>query len=431
MWRRIKEKAGDLQSADCAVTAENDGEPAMTGRPTEEIINLSDVLISFEDVQEQTGLNESSLTRILCEEPAVEVIVCDSAEVDMHPSTSSDNSHKTVENEDSIIETSNEEPALQVVSTIKSKFNDDSEQHNEVTDTNPWSKHLHWPVTEMISKKRRRIQEREPFFSSVGLFSDLKDLGLGACGTVRANRKHLPASMRTLKQRKGEMPAMWINEDKSVIACTWQDTGKVNMLSTVGDTNVTVVTSRSKSGDRRQMKPNIQILYNKNMGGVDHFDKFSTTYCYAHKSMKWYQPIWHFLIEVGLVNGCIAYNMQENVKPLTHKQFRKAVIDGLLKNHEMITPKVRRGRRLSDTLSTQHLSGRIHVIDQFPDKSHKPNCAVCAIMPSSCKMKGKGACKRKQTTYFCKTCADNPPLCIVPCFKTYHSKRDFKKVCKC
>lgn len=225
IWRRIKEKAGDLQSADCAVTVENDEEPATTERPTEESINLSDVLISFEDAQEQTGLNESSLTRILCEEPAVEIIVRDSAEVDIQPrpSTSIEKSHKAVENEDSrpIIEISNEEPALQVVSTIKSKFNEDLKRHDEVglADMNPWSKHLHWPVTEVTAKKRRRSQERVPFAITSTKWKEFhekkalaKEIKETEAKIKKEKREEAKAAKQSEKQNKGNRPRRKLDE---------------------------------------------------------------------------------------------------------------------------------------------------------------------------------------------------------------------------
>lgn len=274
-----------------------------------------------------------------------------------------------------------------------------------------------------------RIVYMDNFYSGVNLFDDMIGLGLGACGTVRGNRKNLPQEMKTIKKKKGDLPSVWVTKDKTMISCTWQDTGKVNMLSTVGDSGVSDVQVRSKTGNRAVVKPNIQIMYNSNMGGVDLFDQFCSTYPYGRKSMKWYQPLWHFLIEVGLVNGCISYNLQKDVKPLTHKKFREQVIDGLLSNWERSTA-TRRGRKLSNPLDDR-MSGKIHFIGQFEDKSHKPNCAVCSILPSSCSKKGKGVCKRKQTTYYCKTCLDQPPLCVVPCFEVFHSVKVYKKKCTC
>lgn len=224
---------------------------------------------------------------------------------------------------------------------------------------------------------------------------------------------------------------MWITQDKTMIACSWQDTGRVNMLSTIGNTGVTDINVRSKSGLRKVTKPNVQVLYNKYMGGVDLFDKFCSTYSFGHKSMKWYFTIWHFIKEIALINGCISYNMQENVvKPITHRQYRENVINGLLINWDRSAVSVRRGRKISNPLDDR-LSGNIHFLGQFEDKSHKPNCAVCSILPSSCTKKGKGACKRKQTTYYCKTCIDQPPLCVIECFEIYHTVKNYKKQCKC
>lgn len=131
--------------------------------------------------------------------------------------------------------------------------------------------------------------------------------------------------------------------------------------------------------------------------------------------MKWYHTIWHFIIEAALVNGCISYNLQPNVKRLTHKQYRENVIKGLLVDWGGPNIPVRCGRKSGDTLPEARLSGKIHFIEQFEDKSQKPNCAVCSVLPSACTKKGKGSCKRKQTTYYCKSCPDQPPLISTVC----------------
>ena len=66
---------------------------------------------------------------------------------------------------------------------------------------------------------------------------------------------------------------MWVTEDEALLTCTWQDTGKVNMLSTIGDSSVTDVTVKKKAGLTVVPKPSIQVLYNRHMGGVDKFDQ--------------------------------------------------------------------------------------------------------------------------------------------------------------
>ena len=110
------------------------------------------------------------------------------------------------------------------------------------------------------------------YFSSIPLFEDLRDKGIGACATVKTNKKYLPKEMRNskLKLKKGEAPISWVNKDKSIIASTWQDSGRVNMISTVGDSGITKKTVNNKRGakerTREVQKPNINVMYNKKHG---------------------------------------------------------------------------------------------------------------------------------------------------------------------
>ena len=79
------------------------------------------------------------------------------------------------------------------------------------------------------------------FYSSVPLFQELRVMKIGACGTVRSNRKDLPKELKKVKLKCGERLKIWQSLNNTMIACTWQDTGRVNMLSTVGASGVTAV----------------------------------------------------------------------------------------------------------------------------------------------------------------------------------------------
>ena len=95
------------------------------------------------------------------------------------------------------------------------------------------------------------------------------------------------------------------------------------MISTVGNPGVTSVRVRTKKGHREVSKPTIQVTYNKFMGGVDKFDQLCTTYPFQHKHKKWYQTLWHFVIEVAPVNGYICYNTQNPQKKMSQRKFRQ------------------------------------------------------------------------------------------------------------
>ncbi|XP_042224023.1 piggyBac transposable element-derived protein 4-like [Homarus americanus] len=267
------------------------------------------------------------------------------------------------------------------------------------------------------------------FYSSLQLYEYLRVKKIGACGTVRANRKGLPKEMKNMKPKRGALPTIWENANKTMLACTWQDTGKVNMLATVGNVGVTGVEVHAKTGLRTVKKPNIQVMYNKHMGGVDKFDQLCSTYPFERRHKKWYQTLWHFFVETALVNGCICYNIQNPLKKMSQRTFRENVIDGLLQGYNRRILK-KRGRRSNDPTDLRLVQRHFPRNNKLKQKS-APNCVVCSILPSECTKKGKGSCKRKQTSYYCEMCVAKPPLCIAPCFEEYHTKVKYKKTCAC
>ncbi|XP_068225149.1 piggyBac transposable element-derived protein 4-like [Palaemon carinicauda] len=131
----------------------------------------------------------------------------------------------------------------------------------------------------------------DSFFSGVPLFQKLRSKGTGACGTVPPNRKYLPSQMKKVKPKKGQLPIMWKSKDEELVAVVWQDSGRVNILSSVGDTGTVKKSIQSKKGVREVDKPSLQAQYNKYMGGVDLFDQFCSTYPFNHRSKKWYQTL--------------------------------------------------------------------------------------------------------------------------------------------
>ena len=74
------------------------------------------------------------------------------------------------------------------------------------------------------------------FYSSPALFSELHELGFGACGTVRVNHPGLPAEMRA-NVAKGNVTSVQL--DHSIIALKWMDKRPVSMLSTIHDDSTT------------------------------------------------------------------------------------------------------------------------------------------------------------------------------------------------
>ena len=164
------------------------------------------------------------------------------------------------------------------------------------------------------------------------------------------------------------------------------------------------------TGYRTVEKPVIAEQYNYFMGGVDTLDQLLGTYQYPHKSQKWYYTIYHRVREVALVNGFIVYRKADESNKLDPKQFRQAVIDGLLKNWQPPRKKVGHPSLLPELCLTER-----HFPDKCENPKFKPECRACS---------DRQAGRRVQTRFFCKQCA--VPLCIVPCFERYHTFKDYK-----
>ena len=254
----------------------------------------------------------------------------------------------------------------------------------------------------------------DSFYSSPSLFLKLKEKNIGACGTVNCNRKGMPQELKpsALSLKKGDSPVFMRKKDDDLIACAWHDTKRLTLLSTI-DNNLTVdknVRSReNNTGYRTVEKPVIAEQYNHFMGGVDTLDQLLGTYQYPHKSQKWYHTIYHRVREVALVNGFIVYRKASELNKLNPKQFRQAVIDGLLKNWQPPRKKVGRPSLLPELRLTER-----HFPDKYENPKFKPECRACS---------DRQAGRRVQTRFFCKQCA--VPLCIVPCFERYHTLKDY------
>ncbi|KAJ8892024.1 hypothetical protein PR048_004589 [Dryococelus australis] len=86
------------------------------------------------------------------------------------------------------------------------------------------------------------------FFSRLSLFQLLRKIDIAACGTVRTNRHGMPTECKPVacKMKKGDKPKFWLNKAKGMNLCSWQDTGRVTLLSTVHSNELTEVRTRDK-----------------------------------------------------------------------------------------------------------------------------------------------------------------------------------------
>ena len=140
------------------------------------------------------------------------------------------------------------------------------------------------------------------YYTSPQVFAVLRSNGFGACGTLRLNRRGLPAA---IKQRVKKQEIKAIRLDASMLAIKWMDKRLVTVLTTIHDDSVVEVERRSRhapGGTERIEKPQAVAEYNHYTGGVDTADQLLSYYGFSRRTVKWWRRVF-FLLDMAVVNS--------------------------------------------------------------------------------------------------------------------------------
>ena len=254
------------------------------------------------------------------------------------------------------------------------------------------------------------------FYSSPSLFTELIDLGTGACGTVNPNAKRMPLEFKskTLAKSMKKTSNPEFRKQESLLAVAWYDRKPITALSTIHQAQTVRKQVRTKAGLKDKVKPACIVSYNEHMGGVDQNDQKCVYYSYQHKTRKWYHKYYHHLREKSMVNAYILYmkdSMENNTTALDAKAFRIRVAEGLLQAAGVVPTEADD----QDPVDILRLNGKpIHWLELVPGGS-KPDCVVCS---------NREAKRRHQTRYRCKAC--KKPLCAVGCHERFHTLKNYR-----
>ena len=253
------------------------------------------------------------------------------------------------------------------------------------------------------------------FYTSPELFQALYLEGTAASGTVRTNRKHFPASLKTKKGERltrGHCEFLYHNE---ITATRWYDNKDVYALSTVYAGDMTTV-RRKVGGETRDVDcPVIICDYNKFMGGVDLADQAMCYYSVGRKTMKWWRRVFWRMHDQAITNAFVIYKANYTDSRVTPRQkgFRQELAYAL--TSPMLSRR-RFGRPPSQELS--RLTGK-----HFPYRTDvRRRCVVCAYKksaPNSTNYRGT------KVMTWCPKCSAH--LCIGKCFEVYHTRVKYKQ----
>ena len=252
------------------------------------------------------------------------------------------------------------------------------------------------------------------YYTSVPLAQALQHAQTMFTGTAQRDRVDLPNEIRAgMSISGGELKAF---RSERLVCLIWKNMTKkvpVIVLSTAGPARMSTVTSRS---GRTEDKPVLIDTYNKNMNGVDIMDQYGASYPFIRKTLKWWRKVFFWLLDTTVINSYALYR-DSVVRPLSHIEFRRRLVDSFATQYLSSIPPRRVGRprkRSRSESDPERLNGRLHLLGK---REQPRECVVCS---------NPGGGERKRTSFYCKTCNEKPPLCPTSCFETYHTKQRYR-----
>lgn len=293
---------------------------------------------------------------------------------------------------------------------------------------------------------RGHILYTDNWYTSPALCQFLHDNNTGSCGTARTNRKFMPrfdgqqtklddsSSSDTQdddathdhggRRKKRKTKDRYVVKEKSgkILALMYNDKRPVHLLSTV-HRDVTVTTGKTDRRTNRPIKkPEMVVDYTQNMRLIDKCDsQLSGTEC-IRKTVKWYRKLFFHMLDITLLNAYNMWLVEKTIEPNKRpkvREFQYSVATQLLQKHctPREKPRARRNgnqpQRIDMSLSTPHYP--VHT-DTIQGEKQRKICMVCRHTK-------KREQKRTRVTIMCNQCKVG--LCIVNCFRAYHTEKDF------
>ncbi|CAK9810844.1 PiggyBac transposable element-derived protein 4 [Anthophora plagiata] len=271
--------------------------------------------------------------------------------------------------------------------------------------------HLYQKLLDRIPNAKGYHMYTDRYYTSIPLAEELLKMNCHLTGTIKVNRKGVPKEMK--KPKFSTRKTVTYRKSRTTLLA-WKDKRIITMLTNYYSTNMQS-TRRTLCGGHivTVNKPEMVLKYTANMGGVDRADQYASTYCFLRKSLKWWRKLFFWGLEMCVINSYIIYRISEetkNQKPMTHYKFVKALIDQLRGDF-------RESRMRPSTSSAENrLDNKLHIPDV---RQRKRDCIVCSDR------KTPGG--RRQTTYYCQMCVNQPAMHIGECFKLYHTVQNYKK----
>ena len=161
------------------------------------------------------------------------------------------------------------------------------------------------------------------YFTNVGLFEELRAIGIGAAGTTRVEAQGFPSQLK-IEKSEAKKRLVWGYLSGYIVQNTcclvWQDNNTVFFMTTYHDIHEKVVRNRRRPkktstnaalvrqifGDNAQKKLPIPAFiddYNFHMGAVDICDQLRSYYSTQLRCSRNWLPLFFYLLDTTIINS--------------------------------------------------------------------------------------------------------------------------------
>lgn len=253
------------------------------------------------------------------------------------------------------------------------------------------------------------------WYTSVPLARTLLDMKLTLVGTLRKNKREIPAEFLPDKQKNVKSSLFGFTKEMCMVSYVPRKSYSVVLISSMhSDAKIAAETGADK-------KPEIVTFYNCTKGGVDTCDQLCSNYSVARRTRRWPLAVFFHFLNVSALNAYIIYKMNTSkkiqrrifLKELANKLIMESVVRRAGNSH--VSRNVRERIKLFLTVRgievpqqqqqhdrchqtneearpghTSYKRKRCHICPSTNDNKHSTVCDTC--MEHVCKVHSKIVC---------------------------------------
>ncbi|GFR89961.1 PiggyBac transposable element-derived protein 4-like [Elysia marginata] len=271
------------------------------------------------------------------------------------------------------------------------------------------------------------------YCDSPTLYQDLEENGVLACGPVEAKLSGLGLISKIKFTKDGDFRVAHYNKINHVKVLVQ---GKeMNFLTTIHARSYVRSNLGSTSSLNSSSFPkNVVEDYNKYMNILDQYDLTTEDNTFKNGRYKHWKKVFCQFFTLALTNAYLLYCdlvMAKGEQPLSKRTFHENLVKEMC---TLCLPSQNRKRgsvpEVDDLsrLTERHFLSKVPVNEEYQPqekkRKYKPKpCAVCHGLACT-KDNATKPYRRREVIFECRECGVG--LCPIPCFKLYHTERNYK-----